>query len=169
MALGKLGKYKESVAALSKALELNPNDTCTLYLKGLLHLKLSLQEFKSNNYGNALTNLPYALGALDNFSTSSKDREKAKERRDEAIMAFLKSLIDAKNVEAINMALESIGKNKKGLRVLFEPITTAVEIAKSKDVSKFYDLQVEMREVVAEIVKKLTGSEELLPEEDKGR
>jgi hypothetical protein len=149
-------------------LELNPDDSYILYLKGLLHLKISLQEFKSNNYGNALTNLHYALDALDNFSTSSKDREQAKEKRDEVIMAFLKSLIDTKNVEAVDMALESIGTNKEELKELFKSITTAVEIVKGKDVNKYYELQVEIREVVADIVKRLTGSEELLPEEYKG-
>jgi tetratricopeptide (TPR) repeat protein len=168
LALATLGKYKESVAALSKALELNPDDSYILYLKGLLHLKISLQEFKSNNYGNALTNLPYALDALDNFSTSAKDREQAKEKRDEVIMAFLKSLIDTKNVEAVDMALETIGTNKEELKELFKSITTAVEIVKGEDVNKYYELQVEIREVVADIVKRLTGSEELLPEEYKG-
>jgi hypothetical protein len=35
-------------------------------------------------------------------------------------------------------------------------------------VNKYYELQAERREVVADIVKRLTGSVELLPEEYKG-
>lgn len=56
-------------------------------------------------------------------------------------------------------------ERKEELKELFEPISIAVEIVKSKDLSKYYELQVERREVVADIVKRLTGSEELLPEE----
>ena len=80
-------------------------------------------------------------------------------------MTLLKKLIDTKNVEAVDMALSAISEKKEELKMLFEPISIAVEIVKSRDVRKYYELQVERREVVAEIVKKLTGSEELLPDE----
>jgi len=169
VALINLGRNEEALEAFSKALELNPDDTYPLYLKGLSHLKISLQDFKRNNYGNALENLNSAMGAFDAFSTFSKDKEKAKEEANEDLMTFQKHLIDTKNVEAVEMALLAIFKKKKELKELFEPIYIAVEIVKSRDVSKYYELQVERREVVAEIVKKLTGSEELLPVEYRSR
>ena len=84
-------------------------------------------------------------------------------------MAFMMRLIDTKNVKAVEMALLALFEKNKELRELFEPIHIAVEIVKSKDVNRYYELQVEMRELVAEIVKKLTGSEELLPEEYRSR
>ena len=47
------------------------------------------------------------------------------------------------------------------------PITKAIEIVETKDMKKYYDLQVEEREIVADIVKKITKSDELIPEEIK--
>ena len=84
-------------------------------------------------------------------------------------MAFMMGLIDTKNVKAVEMALLALFEKNKELRELFEPIHIAVEIVKNKDVNRYYELQVEIRELVAEIVKKLTGSEELLPKEYRSR
>ncbi len=105
------------------------------------------------------------MDAFDTFRSLLKDEKEAKREINKALTDYMKILIDTKNVEAVDMALESIGKNKEKLKELFKPVTTAVEIVKSRDVSKYYELQVERREVVADIVKRLTGSEELLPEE----
>ncbi|MFV9676538.1 MAG: tetratricopeptide repeat protein [Methanosarcinales archaeon] len=164
-----LERYEEALEALSKAVELNPKDARTWLLKGGMHLILSLQEFNRSNYGIAIENQNAALDAFDTYSALFKDKEKTKKIISKDIMALLEELIAAKNVEAVEMALNSMFEKKKELKELFEPISIALEIVKSKDVSKFYNLQVEMREVVADIVKKLTGSEELLPEEYKGR
>ena len=162
-------RYEEALEALSKAVELNPKDASPWLLKGVMHLNLSLREFNRNNYGIAIENQNAALDAFDIYSVLSKDKEKTKKIISKDIMALLEDLIATKNTEAVEMALNSMFEKKKELKALFEPISIAVEIVKSKDVSKYYELQVEMREVVADIVKKLTGSEELLPEEYKGR
>jgi len=162
-------RYEEALEALSKAVELNPKDARTWLLKGVMHLNLSLREFNRNNYGIAIENQNAALDAFDTYSVLFRDKEKTKKIISKDIMALLEDLIATKNTEAVEMALNSMFEKKKELKALFEPISIAVEIVKSKDVRKFYNLQVEMREVVADIVKKLTGSEELLPEEYKGR
>ncbi len=167
--LARLERFEEALEAFSKSIELNPKFSLAWYFKEKVHLLISLQEFKRNNYGNALENLNSAIDAFDAFSTISKDKEKAKEKVTEDLMAFLKDVIDTKNVEAVDMALNTIYEKKKKLKELFESIYVALEIVKSKDVSKYYELQVERREVVAEIVKRLTGSEELLPDEYRGR
>jgi tetratricopeptide (TPR) repeat protein len=164
MTLRDLERPEEALKALSIAVGLNPKDALTLYVKGTLHLTISVQEFENNNYGNALENLEFAIDAFDAFSTFLKDKEKAKEEVTEAFTGFLKELIDTKNVETVEMALLAMFEKKNELKELFKPIYIAVEIVRNRDVSKYYDLQVEMREVVADIVKKLTGSEELLPE-----
>ncbi|NQE44444.1 hypothetical protein C5S31_00295, partial [ANME-1 cluster archaeon GoMg2] len=153
----------------SKSIELTPENADAWFNKGSAHLNISTRDFESNNYGNALENLNSAINALDSFSNLSKDKEEAMEGIKESLTEFVKELIDAKNIEAVETSLNTIFEKKNELKALFEPISIAVEIVKSKDVRKFYDLQVEMREVVADIVKKLTGSEELLPEEYKGR
>ena len=160
-----LRRFEEALEAFSKAVELDPEFSLAWHLKGKAHLVMSLQEFKRNNYGNALEDLNSAIDAFDAFSTFSKgEEEEAKKDINEDLMVFLKELIATKNVKAAEMALLAILEKKKELKELLKPIYIAVEIVKSKDVSKYYDLQVEMREVVADIVKKLTGSEELLPE-----
>ena len=168
LALRDLGRYEEAFAAFSKAVELAPEQAHLWYLKGAVHLMISLREFNKNNYGNALENLNSALEAFNAFSTHSKSEE-SKERVSEGLMAFMMGLIDTKNVKAVEMALLALFEKNKELRELFEPIHIAVEIVKNKDVNRYYELQVEIRELVAEIVKKLTGSEELLPEEYRSR
>ena len=95
--------------------------------------------------------------------------ETAAVRNEEAFDIDMMGLIDTKNVKAVEMALLALFEKNKELGELFEPIHIAVEIVKSKDVNRYYELQVEIRELVAEIVKKLTGSEELLPEEYRSR
>jgi tetratricopeptide (TPR) repeat protein len=160
-----LERPEEALGASSKAVELDPKFDIAWELKGLIHLHISSRDFINKNYGNALENLNSAMAAFDTLCILSEDKE---EDITGDLMAFLKRLIDAKTVEAVDMALESIGKNKEELKEVFEPISTAVEIVKGEDVSRYYELQVERREVVADIVKRLTGSEELLPEEYKG-
>jgi tetratricopeptide (TPR) repeat protein len=167
LALGTLRRPEESLESFSKAVELDPEFSLAWDLKGKAHLAISLQEFKRNNSGNASENLNSAIDAFGAYTSLFKDKEKVKGNISEGLMVFLKELIDTKNVEALEMALSTIFEKNDEFEI-FKPISIAVEIVKSRDVSKFYDLQVERREVVADIVKKLTGSEELLPEEYRG-
>ncbi|MEA2075479.1 MAG: tetratricopeptide repeat protein [Euryarchaeota archaeon] len=169
LALGYLERYEAALGASSKAVELNPKFNIAWRLKGLIHLQISSREFINKNYGNALENLNSAMSAFDSFSGFLKDKEKAKEEITDYFITFLKELIAAKNVEAVDMALNALFKKNEDLKELFKPISIAVEIIKSQDVSKYYELQVEIREIVADIVKKLTGSDELLPEEYRSR
>jgi tetratricopeptide (TPR) repeat protein len=163
--LGALERYEEALEALSTSLNLNPKDAAAWYVKGIVYLNISTGESRKNNYGNALENLNFALEALDRFLELAKGTEKVKESIREAFMEYLKELIETKNVKVVEMALNALFENKYELKEIFEPISTAVVIVKSKDLNKFYELQVERREVVADIVKKLTGSDELVPEE----
>ena len=163
MALEVLGRHEEALEAISRSLELNPENAGVWYVKGIVYLNISIREFMRNNYGNALENLNSAVEALDRFSDLSKEKVKAKGVIIESLMKFLKVLVEAKNVKVVESALNALFEKKKEFEEFFEPIAIAVEIVKSKDVNKFYELQVERREVVADIVKKLTGSDELVP------
>lgn len=167
--LGELGRYEEALEAFTKAIELNPKDAGAWMLKGIVNFNITTKEFRRNNYGNALENLDCAIEALNRSADLLKDREKAEEIIKESLMAFFKERIETKNVKVIDMALNALFEKNEELKKLFEPIAIAVEIVKSKDINMYYELQVERREVVAEIVKKLTGSEELLPEEYRSR
>ncbi len=167
-ALERLKRYEEALEAFSKSIELNhPRADIIWHIKGLVYLIVSSLEFAKNNIGNALENLNSAMGDFDHFSELSEDKEKANEEINDDLMDFLKILIEQKNIKAVEMALRALAEKNEELKRLFELISTAVEIVKSKDLKKYYEQQVERREVVADIVKKLTGSQELVPEEYK--
>jgi hypothetical protein len=169
LALDELERYEEALEAFSKSIELNHERADLIWhIKGLIHLMVSHQEYERNNYGNAEENLNSALDAFDSSCELSKDKVKAKEEIHDHLMTFLKALIETKNVEAVKTALNAIYDKKDELKEFFEPISIALEVVESKDVRKYYDLQVERRELVADIVKKLTGSDELVPEEYRG-
>ncbi len=53
-ALVGLWRHEEALKAVSKFLELSPEDTAVWKAKGLIHQGISLDEFNSNNCGNAL-------------------------------------------------------------------------------------------------------------------
>ncbi|MFQ5892433.1 MAG: tetratricopeptide repeat protein, partial [Candidatus Methanofastidiosia archaeon] len=158
-ALGNLQKYEEALQAFDRALELDPEDVYTWFNKGSVHLKISEQEFKMNNFGNAIKNLDYTM----NFF--SKIWDKKEEEIKEEIMNFFKDLIDSKKTEALDTSLKIILKKKEELTEFLEPISVGLEIVKTRNIKKFYDLQVEKRDVVVDIVRKLTGSEELILDE----
>ena len=163
--LGNLGRYEEALDVTIKFLEFYPENATAWKLRGIAHLNMTTQEFGRNNYGNALESLSSAVVALDQFSSLLKDTEKAKDVIKGSLMEFLKELIETKNVKVVESALNALFAKKTEFKELFEPISIAVEIAKSKDLNKYYELQAERREVVVDIVKKLTGSDELVPEE----
>jgi hypothetical protein len=58
-------------------------------------------------------------------------------------------------------------RNKYEERI--KPIIKAIEIVETKDIQKYYNLQIEEREIVGDVVKKITRSDELLPDEIKRR
>jgi len=163
--LGNLGRYEEALDVTIKFLEFYPENATAWKLRGIAHLNMTTQEFGRNNYGNALESLSSAVVALDQFSSLLKDTEKAKDVIKGTLMEFFKELIETKNTKVVESALNALFAKKVEFKELFEPISIAVEIGKSKDLNKYYELQAERREVVVDIVKKLTGSDELVPEE----
>ena len=167
MILAGLNKIDEALESLSKAAELQlPEKECLEFIKGLIHLLIASREFKKKNYGNAIENLSLAMGSFDNCLKAEEDKE-VEEKVNSALVSFLKDLIENKNVEAVDIALKVMVEKREKLKELLELIILAVEIVKSKNKRKYYDIQVEKRDVVVDIVKRLTGSTELVPEEYK--
>ena len=81
---------------------------------------------------------------------------------------FLKSAADSGDLQVVKAAVDEIIKlygNKYEERIKF--ISKALEIIETKDIQKYYNLQIEEREIVGDIVKRITKSDELLPEEIK--
>lgn len=83
---------------------------------------------------------------------------------------FLKIAADSGDIQVVKAAVHEIIRifgNKYEERL--KPIIKALEIVETKDIQKYYDLQIEEREIVGDIVRKITKSDELLPEEIKRR
>jgi hypothetical protein len=64
---------------------------------------------------------------------------------------------------------EIIDQQKDDLIEIIRPIIKAIEIVETKDLKKYYDLQIEEMKIVADVVKKITKSEELIPDEIKNK
>jgi uncharacterized protein len=79
---------------------------------------------------------------------------------------FLKILIEFGDVQIIEIAINQIVLCKKeSYRWFIKPLTDAIEIIKTEDIRIYYkDMQSEEREVVAEIVEKITKSNKLSPQ-----
>ena len=122
-------------------------------------LNLALEELKDGNRGNADK---FIKMAFENSSKLKTDIIK------ELTMNFLKAATDSGELHVIKAAAEEILDQKKDeFTGLIRPITKAIEIIETKVLNKYYDLQVEEREIVADVVEKITKSDELVPDEIK--
>ncbi len=119
---------------------------------------LALDELKVENRGNAIKFLEMA------YNASSKLKEDVV---NQSTITFLKGAADF-GQSIIKAAVEEVIKLKGNeYHERIRPIIKALEIVETKDIQKYYDLQVEEREIVADIVRKITKSDELLPAEIK--
>ena len=158
-ALKFLERYEDALQSFDRALEINCEDSDVWFNEGETHLKIAVQEFERNNYGNALENVNSAIDSFLVIYDSKKKEVK------EEITDFFRNLVDSRQIEAIDTSLKTISRKKEELTEFLRPILRALDIVKTGDLKKYYELQVEQRDIVADIVKRLTGSEELLPEE----
>jgi len=87
-----------------------------------------------------------------------------KETFETLMMNFFKKAVDSAELEVLKTAIGEILELKgDNYPELLKPLVKAVEIVETKDVQKYYKLQVEEREIVADIVQKLSDSGDLLP------
>jgi tetratricopeptide (TPR) repeat protein len=122
-------------------------------------LNLALEELEDGNRGNADK---FIKMAFENSSKLKTDIIK------ELTMNFLKAAADSGELRVIKAAAEEIlNLQKDEFTGLIRPITKAIEIIETKYLNKYYDLQIEEREIVADVVKKITKSDELVPDEIK--
>lgn len=120
-------------------------------------LNLALDELKVGNPGNASRLMRTAYDASTNL-------EGAKVAA--LTMTFLKNAIESGELHIIKTAVDGVIK-LQGDRYqnILKPITAAIGIIETEDIQRYYSLQVEEREIVADIVRKITQSDELLPVE----
>ena len=124
-------------------------------------LILAMKELEDDNRGSAAKFIKMA------FENSSKLKVGIVK---EFTMNFLKSATDSGELRVVKAATEEIlDQQKDELRRLLRPITKAIEIIETRDLNKYYDLQVEEREIVADVVTKITKSDELVPDEIKNK
>ncbi|NOQ33890.1 MAG: AAA family ATPase [Methanosarcinales archaeon] len=120
-------------------------------------LDLALDELRAENRGNASRLMKTAYDASTNL-------EEAKVAA--LTMIFLKDAIESGELHIIKAAVgEVIKLQGDRYQNILKPITAAIEIVETEDIQRYYSLQVEEREIVADIVKKITQSDELLPAE----
>ncbi len=158
IALGNLGRHDEALDIFNKAIEINPQDNL---IENIIEVcfNFALNELKAGNQGNAAKFIKVL------YDTSAKLKE------DKVAMLtinFLKSAADSGDLQIVKVAVDEIIKlygNKYEERI--KPIIKAIEIVETKDIQKYYNLQIEEREIVGDIVKKITKSDKLLPEEIK--
>jgi len=119
-------------------------------------LNLALEELKDGNRGNAEKFITMA------FKNSSKLEIGIVK---ELTINFLKAAVESGEMHVIKVAAEEIlDQQKDELTGLLRPITKAIEIIETRDLNKYYDLQIEEREIVVDVVRKITKSDELVPD-----
>ncbi len=121
-----------------------------------LCLVLAREELAEGNQANGLRLLDSAYTHADRLEPGAVKT---------MTIDFLKQLIQDGRVPVIKSAVNEIVRFRDAEYQWFlKPVTDAIEIIETKDTKLYYTkLQSEEREVVAEIVRKITKSDELLP------
>ena len=120
-------------------------------------LDLALDELKDENHGNASRLMKTAYDASTNLD---EDKVAA------LTIAFLKNTAESGEINVIKAAVDEVIKLQGGrYQNILKPITEAIGIVETEDTQRYYRLQVEEREIVADIVRTITQSDELLPAE----
>ena len=116
-------------------------------------LDLALGELKTENRGNATRLMKMAYDAGTNLED---------DRTNELTMTFIKDAVKSGDILVTKSAVDEVLKlHGDQYRKLLKPVIEAVEIVETGDTKRYYSLQVEEREIVADIVRKITGSDEL--------
>ncbi|MCK5660646.1 MAG: tetratricopeptide repeat protein [Methanosarcinales archaeon] len=116
---------------------------------------ISLDELKERNHGNAIKFMEMAHDASAGVT---------KDQIISMVVDFLKDVMKSKDIAIIKIAVDEIIRlYGDAYNELLKPIINALDIIESKDTSRYYNLQVGEREIVADIVRDITQSDELLP------
>ncbi len=118
-------------------------------------LKLALDELKAENIGNATRLMKMAYDAGTDPEVDETDVLAM-------TMVFLKGAVASGEIRVIKTAVDEVIRLQGDrYRKLLKPLIKAIEIVETGDTKRYYSLQVEEREIVADIVRKITGSDEL--------
>jgi len=154
-----LGNNKVSLQEIKKLEPMITNSPADEIMRfAYLSFTQAIEEFKSGNQenGKKLIKLIYQI---EEECPDKKIDIKS------ATIEFLKNLIELGDVQIIDSAINQIIMCKNdSYRWFIKPLTDALEIIKTGDIRIYYkDMQSEEREIVADIIKKITKSDELFP------
>jgi len=117
--------------------------------------KIVFKELRTGNLGSGRKYINIGFGLEPRLE---------KETFEASMMNFFKTAVDSGELEILKISIGEILKLKvDNYSELLKPLVKAVEIIDTKDVQKYYKLQVEEREIVADIVHKISKSGDLLP------
>ena len=153
-----LKQYREALTAFEKVLDISPDNQDVQLYKGTAYLNIALQELEKKNFEKGLV---YVNSAMDSFLKVWLIHEKEIKK---IIIDFFKNLADSKHIEAIDITLKVIIDKKGECAEFLECISKALDIIKTRNLKKYYELHAEKRDIVADLVMNISGSEELLPE-----
>jgi len=121
-----------------------------------IFLKMAFNEYQSDNYD-------YAKKLLEQSTLIEPKLEEEKIKS--IIMDFLKNIIDLNNLELVKKVINTIVSVKgDDYEILIKPIRDAINIIDTKNTNYYYsNLQSEEREIVSDIVKRITKSDNLQP------
>jgi len=161
LALANLDRNEEALDAFKNAVEIFPKDKEFIESTIEICFNFALDELKAGNRGNSTK----FMKVVHEISVELKEDKIAM-----LTINFLKRAADSGEIQIVKVAVDEIIKlfgNKYEERI--KPIIKAIEIVETKDIQKYYNLQIEEREIVGDVVKKITKSDELLPDEIKRR
>ncbi|CAG0949156.1 MAG: hypothetical protein MPEBLZ_00269 [Candidatus Methanoperedens nitroreducens] len=150
-------RYEKAIDAYKNAVENFPKDEDFIESTIEICFNFALDELTTGNRGNSTK----FMKVVHEISKELKEDKVAM-----LTINFLKNAADSGDIQVVKVALDEIIKlygNKYEERIKF--IIKALEIVETRDIQKYYNLQIEEREIVGDIVKRITKSDELLPEE----
>ncbi len=157
-----LRRHKDAASALLTAADLVSNVKDKQYLTEtavdalLLH---SFSELEKRNIGNSMESLKRAIEIIQ----KSELIEQQIKTTTEKLTRFLMNVVNLRDIEALRLIINEISNSLEFSKEFVKPFKVALEIVETGDINKYYDVQMELRDIIAEIVAELTGSDKLAP------
>jgi tetratricopeptide (TPR) repeat protein len=165
-ALMALRNYKDAASVALKAASLTQEKAFKQYFVDMAvysNLRDSHLELRKNNIGNAIVSLRHALQIIQEIELTEQQAKTTIKQ----LIEFLVAAVYLRNVGALRVVVDEISnalESMKGFpKEFLKPFKVAIEIVETEDINKYYDVQMELRDIVAKTVSILVGSDRLAP------
>lgn len=125
-------------------------DSLTTLIYNSFILRESHYQFKEENYKNGRLLLNFSLKSQQNIK-----HDERKKTYDQIIIFYLKSVCKLKNIKLLEEIINNINNKKDNIKELIKPYSIALEIVKYNKDEKYYDVQIELRDAISQIVNML--------------